>query len=743
MKKITLIILISVASLVCVGKPLKITDNGKTTYTIFVESPSDSIAMKAAKKLQHYIQLISGTTLEIVENGSKASKKSITLKHDAKLNDDAFNIYVKSGNVIINGGKGYGILYGVQEILESQWGLRIYSDVAQTVPSSATLLIDDTYNCSQNPVIEGRNLFYNNVRSAQYMDWLRLTQKPNSSVNRDRWGLWVHTFYTLVPPSKYFESNPEFFTLDADGKRSPSQLCLSNEQVVDVLCEELAKRMAKKPEAIYWSVSQNDNQNYCRCPQCVVSYEKEGSPSGITIEFVNKIAKRFPDKHISTLAYQYTRKAPLHAKPLPNVNIMFCNIECGRNLPIEDDPKSASFCRDMENWGKLTNNIILWDYIVQFSNLYTPFPNFHTLSPNMKYFVKNNVTSLFSQGSPEPATEMTHLRAYVAGKLLWDPNMNVDSVVNEFITGYYGAAAPHIRGYFDALHDALEKSGDRLDIFGDAIEPRNGYLSPKNVANFQTYFDKATKAVEGDAELTKRVDFARAPLYFVELEQSHVDPYATTGYLIKNDDGTTKINVAFYDRLNKFIDILKANGSRKLCEWATPVDTYKTEMDYIPAQWIEMTDPKNLAANCNVEYAFSLDPEKQNWLTNNFLGSRSFGENWISVARDKFEFVVDLNEVKPIEKVRIRFAQSILDNVLMPYGYKVYTSVDGQNYTLSGSVNVPMDEETNYKFAIFEAIAKADARYVKIVGDVVGDLPMWHRDAGRPCKTLFDEITIL
>lgn len=739
MKKLTLILIMGVLTAVCYGKGVKVVENGKSKYTISVATAGDSISDKAANMLQHYVNKISGAELKINHKTSKG--KTISLRQNSSLHEDGFKIYLNGEQVIVEGGAGYGVLYGVQELLESQWGVRKYSDVAEVVPSNSSLILDQNYKTEQTPVITGRNLFYNNVRTSDYMDWLRLTQKPNSSVNRGRWGMWVHTFGTLVNPDKYFATHPQYYTLDADGKRSPSQLCLSNEEVVDVICAELVKRMAAKPEAIYWSVSQNDNQNYCRCPDCVASYEKEGSPSGITIEFVNKIAKRFPDKHISTLAYQYTRKAPLHAKPLPNVNIMFCNIECGRNLPIDEDPTSASFCKDMENWGELTNNIILWDYIVQFSNLYTPFPNFYTLGPNMKYFVTNNVTSLFSQGSPEPATEMTHLRAYVSGKLLWNPNVNVDSLVNDFIYGYYGAAADHIRGYFDALHAALAKSGERLDIFGDAIEPRYGYLSPENVANYQTFFEKAESAVANDPELLKRVQFARAPLYFVELEQSHVDPYSKTGYLIKKD-GKTVINKAFYDRLNKFIEILKANGSRKLCEWATPVETYKTELDYIPAQWIEMTDNKNLASGCNVEYIVKSLDNYDNLLTNNFLGSRSFGENWVKVKKDKFEFVVDLGSEKAISEVKIRFAQSILDNILMPYGYKVFTSTDGLNYVESGSVNVPMDEKTNYKFAIFTAPAKAQARYVKIVGDVIGDLPLWHRDAGRPCATLLDEIAI-
>jgi hypothetical protein len=42
------------------------------------------------------------------------------------------------------------------------------------------------------------------------------------------------------------------------------------------------------------------------------------------------VAAQFPDKVISTLAYQYSRKAPKKLKPASNVNIMLCTIECDR-----------------------------------------------------------------------------------------------------------------------------------------------------------------------------------------------------------------------------------------------------------------------------------------------------------------------------------------------------------------------------------------------------------------------------
>ncbi len=118
----------------------------------------------------------------------------------------------------------------------------------------------------------------------------------------------------------------------------------------------------------------------------------------------------FPDKIISTLAYQYTRSAPKNVKPLPNVNIMLCSIECNRSMPIAKDPSSASFVKDIKDWTKLTGNILIWDYVVQFRNYISPFPNLRVLQPNLEFFADNGCRLMFQQGSGAALSEFVELR---------------------------------------------------------------------------------------------------------------------------------------------------------------------------------------------------------------------------------------------------------------------------------------------------------------------------------------------
>ena len=97
------------------------------------------------------------------------------------------------------------------------------------------------------------------------------------------------------------------------------------------------------------SVSQNDGNNTnCSCPACKEVDEYEGSPSGNQIRFLNKLAERFPDKEFSTLAYLYSMQPPKHVKPLPNVNIMLCDIDCKREVPLTDNASGRDFVKALE-----------------------------------------------------------------------------------------------------------------------------------------------------------------------------------------------------------------------------------------------------------------------------------------------------------------------------------------------------------------------------------------------------------
>lgn len=742
--------------IVACRKEFVLIDSDRTSCVIVIPAQPSAVESKAATELQTCLYKMSDVMIPIVDDREKNLGNEISvgntnridhLRMDGeKLGDDGFLIKTNDKKVYVVGGKSNGVLYGVYELLEHYLGYRKYTPAVEYVPQKSKVTLPGKIDDLQVPVIKSRNMLYAGANDKAFFEWLRLTHTPTSGVDWGRWGLWVHTFDILVPEKVFYKSHPEYYTMNEKGERVPSQLCLTNPDVLEVLCGELEKRMDKNPEALYWSVSQNDNYNYCKCENCMKVIEEEGSPSGLIIRFVNEVANRFPEKIISTLVYQYSRKAPKYAKPAKNVNLMFCSIECNRSKPIRDDESSVSFREDMDDWAKLSDNIILWDYMVQFSNLYTPFPNFRVLQPNMQYFVSNSVNALFSQGNPQPGGDMWQLRAYVAAKLLWNPDCDLDYIIDDFLNGYYGKAGKHIKEYMNLLHDNLEKSGDQLNIFGNALTPVNGYLSPENMDAYERVFDKAKEEVADNPQLLERVREAELSILFTRLEQANLMPVSDHGFFNRTESGELVLRQEYTGLLERFIEGLKKNNAGMLCEWMTTVDEYSEEMKELPNQFSRFLSPGNKALEKTASLSLPFTEYKAQEevsVTDGVLGARNYDSNWMGFRHENFEVVIDLQEITEIKEVNIRFLQSILDRIFLPQGIIVETSADNHFYQYAGRTEHAMNKEKNYMTKVYTSrFPLRRVRYVKIKTEVVPTCPLWHRDAGCDVLTMFDEVSI-
>ena len=52
--------------------------------------------------------------------------------------------------------------------------------------------------------------------------------------------------------------------------------------------------------------------------------------------------------------------------------------------------------------------------------------------------------------------------------------------MDDFLTGYYGAAGKYIREYIDLMHDTMEETGASLNIFGRPWDQRDTFLDDRD-----------------------------------------------------------------------------------------------------------------------------------------------------------------------------------------------------------------------------------------------------------------------
>jgi hypothetical protein len=516
---------------------LQIASQGRATCVIVVAPDATPPERHAAEELANHLEQAVGakfTVSSAVENHAAVTSRVLVGAGAARLADTAFStqnlgeeglvIRTTGKDLILAGGHPRGTLYAVYTFLEDHVGVRWWSPSVMHVPSRTDLAFD-TLDVRYVPTLEYREPFW---FSAFDGDWAARNRCNGArpALDQKRGGKhiiegFVHTFFPLIPPDKYFADHPEWFS-EIEGKRKheQAQLCLTNDDLRAQLIKNLRQRLAANPAATMASVSQNDWYGNCQCAKCAAVDKEEGSPAGSMLRFVNAVAedieKDFPRVAVSTLAYQYTRKPPLHVKPRHNVVVWLCSIECSFSRPLTD-PRNEAFRKDIEGWSKISDRLYVWDYTTNFSHYVMPHPNFNVLGPNVKFFADHNVVGLFEQGAYHTwGAEMMELRAWVLAKMLWNPSLDANRLIDEFIDGYYGPAAPHIRDYLKVTHDAVQATGDPLGCFSGA-DAR--FLSIGTLANGFEHLKKAEHAAAGDTDLRQRVQVAQLPVLYTFIIQ--------------------------------------------------------------------------------------------------------------------------------------------------------------------------------------------------------------------------------
>ena len=441
--------------------------NGKSNYQIVVAADASPSERTAALELQDYLLQISGVQLPITSApdrrlrhifvGYSPQVAALTGESRPKADDERFTYRSVGRDLLIWGGSQRGTMYGVFTFLERELGVHWLTPDCTVVPQRRQWRLPKLDH-SEQPAIGYR---YNNYRCTRDQPvWSAHVkenmQGPVTNEYGNQEGYWrCHTMGQLVPSREFYSTHPEYFSL-RDGKRLSrnEQLCLSNPDVLALCKERLAAVMRKHPGYRIYSLSQNDNFNFCQCPNCAAIEAQYGGHSGLIVWFVNQVAdavrEEFPDKYVGTFAYQYSRKPPVGIVPRDNVVIRLCSIECCFAHPLTAGcPQNEAFMNDMQTWAEIAPHLFIWDYIVDYAQYVAPWPNFQVLAPNIRAFRDNKAIGVFEEAEYQSlGAEFEEMKSWVVNQLLWNPEQDTDSLVAIFINGFYGKAAPRVMDYY-------------------------------------------------------------------------------------------------------------------------------------------------------------------------------------------------------------------------------------------------------------------------------------------------------
>lgn len=539
---VLLLLCLLFASSYCGAESRYLVEKGQSTYTILISHSASLSEKHAAEELSRFLFEVTGARLPIEVLSAKLPQPCIALGYESaaavgvnlnakNLGDDGFTIKTSGDNLVIAGGKLRGTMYGVYTFLEDVAGCRWYTPFVSKIPKKNAIKLPDL-NTTQKPDFE-----YRTIQSTDLWekDWAprNKVNGPSSAADADRggtitYGRFAHTFSELVPTDVYFKDHPEYYSL-VDGKRidgNSGQLCLSNPEVLKIATATVLRWLDENPNAMIWSVSQNDNEKYCQCEKCTAIATEEGGQSGLLLRFVNaiaaEVAKKNPKVLIDTLAYNYTQTPPKLTKPAPNVRVRLCVFDCVYH-PFDGCQANAPFMKKLREWGKLSPNMYIWQYTTVFTDYLLPLPEINKISKDIPMYKQNGVKGVFSLGSHSagfgPAGSggfMDNLKSYMLAKLLWNSKIDSKAMVHDYLEGFFGKASGPIEKYLYILEKKVENPNLHGWCGTKDIFDVNDLMPPQVMAESEKLFDQAEKLADNPAVLA-RVKHARLSIEYVKV----------------------------------------------------------------------------------------------------------------------------------------------------------------------------------------------------------------------------------
>jgi hypothetical protein len=376
----------------------------------------------------------------------------------SKLDEDAFILdSMDKDRIVIAGPTSYGIEFGVYEFLERYVGVRwlMPGPDGEDVPANSTISI----HCEH---VQQQPAYFSRCLSGLFTE----PEDTWSRFNRMRWRIsFHHNIYNVVPPEKYAKTHPEFFPL-RNGKRFiPTtmdhwQPCFTADGLVEEAVKNICEYFEKHPNATSYSLGVNDGSGYCECDKCRTRFPirkntlKLDHLSDLYFDWCNHVVegvlKKYPDKYFGCLAYSQIFDPPDHVK----INSRIIPFLTYDRMKWVDPEIEAQGHGVNERWAKMCPTMAWYDYIYG-RQYFLPRIYVHKMAEYYRYGYENNIRAIYAEAYPNWGEGP---KMYIALKFLWDPNQDVDKLIQDWYVRAVGAqAAGDLSAYFQHWEDFWTK----------------------------------------------------------------------------------------------------------------------------------------------------------------------------------------------------------------------------------------------------------------------------------------------
>lgn len=511
--------------------------NGSSDYSILLPNNASEELQFAAGELNAFLNEIEGVMLPIVSdaNGASASGKWISIGNTtlfsasgnstSGLKAEASVVKTYNNSILLYGGSEVGATYAVYDLLGILFSLTFYTPDFYTYTANATVTLG-TLNQTRTPAVDYRS-------NGRYLTWFtdkQAQRRMRSSMFDDYMDNLGHSYYSLLPPSQYYSTHPEWYSNYDPATSNPQadwQLCLSNSsmrtQLIANVKAKLAADRANGRTYQYFAVGQNDGGGFCTCSSCRslnLQYSTSAtSYSGAQLALLNEIAdacsSEYPDVIFYMLAYtQYSDQAPTrNITAHSNVGVMLAPIDAQTTYSYFGNSGTSAYnngrvSNNITQWNNVCSHLMMWGYGAQFGDALCPMNTFDSLSGNASGYNQYGFEVVFEQGNPTVLPYFETMKNYLECKAFYDGSINTATEIANFISAYYGAASSAMSDYYNAFIAnirSFEAKGFRYKSFvaGQYLNGPDYYSPMLSTSNYtksyvdqcKGYFDTAYAAL--------------------------------------------------------------------------------------------------------------------------------------------------------------------------------------------------------------------------------------------------------
>lgn len=490
-----------------VRTPLELVKGGKALFAVVIPDKKSVLYEYTAEELQSHFKLVTGATVPVVrESGFKGGKAiyvgetKLARKYGvapSMLPPEHFSILRSGERIFLTGGDAervyrktllsrgsipVGTLYAAYEFIERVLGVRWFwpGKLGTYAPFKKEISVNRLH-VSSRPADNTRTLFYEvpndpDLAPGDIGIWHRRCRFGGSVGSP----IANHSFRDW---HKKFSHKPEFFALQPNGERKVNaeqgvHLCFRNPEVLkEAVKEKISELKQNYDRSIFAAVMTGDSNLlfHCRCKLCINDSKPERGPNGIHSDamwgFVNEVARevgKVTPGFIKCCAYGEYREPP--SFPLePNVAVTLC---------LGGAPHGSKLYREqvtevLNKWKKSGAALYRWEYwnASRFTLGVYGAPAVYPRQLKELFnldrgIVKGRVIELCNKDSYGVDTrnwtdwiyDVQNL--YIGAKLMWDPDTDVEQLLDQYYDGFFGPAGKLVRQFHDEMELAYLKHYD-------------------------------------------------------------------------------------------------------------------------------------------------------------------------------------------------------------------------------------------------------------------------------------------